>query len=318
MSKEFALGIDIGGTNTVYGAVSENGEILFEASTPTNHYPTPEELIDLIYQETIHKIDLLHCIGIGVGAPNGNHFTGNIEYAPNLQWKGIVPLAQLFEEKFKVKCKLTNDANAAAVGEMLFGRAKEMKNFVTITLGTGLGSGVIINGEIVYGQHGVAGEYGHIRVIPNGRTCGCERQGCLETYASSTGMVRSIKELDSSNKQYSSLLQGEKYDAKMIFHAADNGDLFAQEIIEYTAAILGSSLADFACFSDPEAFILFGGIAQAGDNFACLVKKHMEENMLKIYQNKVQVLTSDLHDKNAAVLGAAASMFLKHQKKAHL
>jgi glucokinase len=318
MSKEFALGIDIGGTNTVYGAVSENGEILFEASTPTTIYTTPEELINFIYKETIQKIDISNCVGIGVGAPNGNHFTGNIEYAPNLQWKGIIPLASLFEQKFDIKCKLTNDANAAAVGEMLFGCAKNLKNFVTITLGTGLGSGVIINGEIVYGQHGIAGEYGHIRVIPNGRMCGCERKGCLETYASSTGMVRSINELESPNKQNSKLLQVANCDAKMIFQIAEEGDLFAQEIIDYTAEILGSALADFTCFSDPQAYVLFGGIAQAGEKFSTLVKKHMEANVLKIYENKVEILTSKLHDKNAAVLGAAASMFLKHRKKAQL
>ena len=311
MAEHFALGIDIGGTNTAFGLVDKQGNVIIEKNIATTDFEKPEELVQEIYKELIktHSIDSI--IGIGIGAPNGNHFTGNIEYAPNLKWKGIIPLAQLFEDTFHKPAILTNDANAAALGEMLFGNAKDLKHFVTITLGTGVGSGVIIDGKLVYGEDGFAGEYGHIRVIPNGRLCGCGRKGCLETYASSTGVVRSITEIESENKIKSSLLKIEHPTAKNVFDEAKNGDLFANEIVNFTAQILGSALADFACFSNPKAYVLFGGIAQSGDEFAEKVKFHLEENALKIFQNKIEIRISALHGKNAAVLGSAASMFWK-------
>ena len=311
MSKQFALGIDIGGTNSAYGLVDNLGNIAYETSLPTTNFDQPEDLVLAIFND-LQQRDLIDSIvGISIGAPNGNHFTGNIEYAPNLKWKGIIPLAKLFQEKFNKPSQLTNDANAAAIGEKLFGSAKDLANFVTITLGTGLGSGIIIDNEIVYGEEGFAGEFGHIRVIPNGRICGCGRKGCLETYASSTGVKRSIQELDSVNKSSSILLNIEHPEAIDVFEAAKNGDLFSNEIIEFTAQILGSSLADFACFSNPKAYVLFGGIAQSGEKFAERVKFYLEESLLSIFKNKIEIRISSLHDKNAAILGAAATVFLK-------
>lgn len=311
MLKQYALGIDIGGTNSAYGLVDNLGNIAYETSLPTTNFDQPEDLVLAIFND-LQQRDLIDSIvGISIGAPNGNHFTGNIEYAPNLKWKGIIPLAKLFQEKFNKPSQLTNDANAAAIGEKLFGSAKDLANFVTITLGTGLGSGIIIDNEIVYGEEGFAGEFGHIRVIPNGRICGCGRKGCLETYASSTGVKRSIQELDSVNKSSSILLNIEHPEAIDIFEAGKNGDLFSNEIIEFTAQILGSSLADFACFSNPKAYVLFGGIAQSGEKFAERVKFYLEESLLSIFKNKIEIRISSLHDKNAAILGAAATVFLK-------
>ena len=311
MLKQYALGIDIGGTNSAYGLVDNIGNIAYEKSIPTTIFDQPEDLVLHIFND-LQKGDLIDSIiGISIGAPNGNHFTGNIEYAPNLKWKGIIPLAKLFQEKFNKPSQLTNDANAAAIGEKLFGNAKDLANFVTITLGTGLGSGIIIDNEIVYGEEGFAGEFGHIRVIPNGRICGCGRKGCIETYTSSTGVKRSIQELDSINKSSSILLRLEHPEAIDVFEAAKNGDLFSNEIIEFTAQILGSSLADFACFSNPKAYVLFGGIAQSGDKFAERVKFYLEESLLSIFKNKIEIRISSLHDKNAAILGAAATVFLK-------
>jgi glucokinase len=315
MTDHYALGIDIGGTSTEFGLVNKDGDILYEKDFPTKDFLEPQLLIDAIYTD-IEKAGYLDLIlGIGIGAPNGNYFTGNIEYAPNLCWKGIIPLSQLFEEKFHKPTLLTNDANAAAMGEMIFGNARDLKDFVTITLGTGVGSGVIVNGDLVYGHDGFAGEYGHIRVIPDGRLCGCTRKGCLETYCSSTGVVRSIKELDSENKQFSILQTIEEPSAKDVFELADKGDLFAQEIVAYTAQILGSALADYACFSSPKAYVLFGGIAQHKGDFAHKVKLALEENILIIYKDKIDIRISSLHDKNAAVLGTAAHLFWNTLKK---
>ncbi len=311
MLKQFALGIDIGGTNSAYGLVDNLGNIAYETSIPTTNFDQAEDLVLAIFNDLQQRDLIDSIIGISIGAPNGNHFTGNIEYAPNLKWKGIIPLAKLFQEKFNKPSQLTNDANAAAIGEKLFGNAKDLANFVTITLGTGLGSGIIIDNKIVYGEEGFAGEFGHIRVIPNGRICGCGRKGCLETYASSTGVKRSIQELDSINKSSSILLNIEHPEAIDVFEAAKNGDLFSNEIIEFTAQILGSSLADFACFSNPKAYVLFGGIAQSGEKFAERVKFYLEESLLSIFKNKIEIRISSLHDKNAAILGAAATVFLK-------
>ena len=315
MNNHYALGIDIGGTSTEYGLVTQDGEIVYERDVPTKDYPEPQQLIDAIHADLLKEGYIDTILGIGIGAPNGNYFTGHIEYAPNLLWKGIIPLAEMFEAKFHKPTILTNDANAAAMGEMIFGNARDLKDFVSITLGTGVGSGVVVNGEMVYGHDGFAGEYGHIRIIPNGRLCGCTRRGCLETYCSSTGVVRSIGELDSENKSISALLHMEKPSAKDVFDWADRGDLFAKEIVEFTATTLGSALADYACFSSPKAYVLFGGIAQHGGDFASRVKHYMEENLLIIFKNKIEIRISYLHDKNAAVLGSAAQLFWNTIKK---
>lgn len=315
MTDHYALGIDIGGTSTEFGLVTKDGEVLYENDFPTRNFEKPEFLIDAIYADLSKEGYLDKILGIGIGAPNGNYFTGHIEYAPNLIWKGIIPLAEMFEAKFHKPTLLTNDANAAAMGEMIFGNAKDLKDFVTITLGTGVGSGVIVNGELVYGHDGFAGEYGHIRIVPDGRQCACTRKGCLERYCSSTGVVVSITELDSENKSMSALMTIENPTAKDVFDWADKGDLFAKEIVDYTAKMLGSALADFACFSSPKAYVLFGGIAQHKGNFASLVKKYMEENILIIYKDKIDIRVSSLHDKNAAVLGTAAHLFWNAIKK---
>lgn len=306
---KLALGIDIGGTNTVFGIVNDKGEIIYEQSVSTKDYTRPESLADLIFKVLEKNSYHERLIGIGIGAPNGNYYTGNIEFAPNLHWKGIIPIAKIFTEKFNRKTILTNDANAAAVGEMLFGAAIGLKNFVTITLGTGLGSGVVIDGKVVYGEDGLAGEYGHIRVVENGRLCGCGRRGCLETYASATGVVRSINELESENRNNSVLVKMVNPTSKDVADAAVSGDEFARDILDYTAKILGNALADFLCFSNPKAYILFGGCAQTGKPFSDKVKSYMELAALKIYQNKVEVRISELQDRNAAVLGTAAIIF---------
>jgi glucokinase len=309
------LGIDIGGTTTAFGIVGENGEVSFASNLPTKSFHSPEILVERIYQELSENNLLSEINGIGIGAPNGNFFSGNIEFAPNLKWEGVIPLVKLFEDKFKIKTCLTNDANAAAIGEMIFGVAKNMKDFISITLGTGVGSGIISNGKLIYGHDGFAGELGHIKVKDNGRLCGCGRYGCLEMYCSSTGVVRTFFELNSLNKNISSLQCEEKISAKSIFEHAQKGDVFANEIIDFTAQILGESLANFVCYTSPEAFILFGGYAQNESNFCKLVKHYMEENLLKIYKNKIKVLKSGLHDKNAAVLGAAALIMEKYNEK---
>jgi glucokinase len=315
MIEHVALGIDIGGTNTAYGLVNRQGEVLFEESVTTTDYPDPEDLVDKIYSDVKKNGFLDNLLGLGVGAPNGNAFTGNIEFAPNLKWKGVIPIAELFEQKFHRPALLANDANAAAIGEHLFGNAKDLNDFVLITLGTGLGSGIFINGELIVGSQGFAGEYGHIRVVHNGRKCGCGRNGCLETYVSSTGVVRSVEELDSVNKAHSALNGMAGVTAKEVFRVASSGDQFACEIVEYTAEMLGVALADFAAFSNPKAYILFGGLAQSGAYFSEKVKKHMEANLLQIYQGHIEIRNSALHDMNAAVLGTAASMFWKAIKK---
>ncbi len=306
MSKELALGIDIGGTNSAYGLSNAKGELTYESSIATKSCSNAQDLVDKIYQDIREKGYLDSVIGIGIGAPNGNYFSGTIEFAPNLSWKGIIPLADMFSEKFKVDAILTNDANAAAIGEHIYGNAKDLRDFVTITLGTGLGSGVVVDGNLIYGHDGFAGEYGHIRVIHEGRQCGCGRKGCLETYASATGVVRSITELDSKHKHYSKLNEIDSPKATDVFRLADEGDEFAMEIIDYTAMVLGQSLADYACFTSPKAYVLFGGIAQSGEPFAQKVKQHMEEGILNIYKDKIEIRISSLHNKNAAVLGASS------------
>ena len=315
MIEHVALGIDIGGTNTAFGLVNRNGEVLFEESISTTAYEKPELLVDNIFNVVNKEGFTNKLLGIGIGAPNGNAFTGNIEFAPNLLWKGIVPIAEMFEQRFHRPALLANDANAAAIGEHLFGNARDLNDFVLITLGTGLGSGIFVNGELLLGHQGLAGEYGHIRVKENGRSCKCGRKGCLETYVSSTGIVRSFNESDSALKSASSLALLNNVNAKTIFQEANNGDSFALELVDYTAEILGSALADFAAFSNPKAYVLFGGLAQSGTFFSDKVKAYMEANILKIYENDIEIRISSLHDKNAAVMGTAASMFWKAIKK---
>lgn len=315
MIEHVALGVDIGGTTTAFGVVNRKGEVLFERVLNTRDYSDPKDLV-LEILKTIEENGFLDkLLGIGIGAPNGNVFTGNIEFAPNLLWNGVVPISDMFEQTFHRPALVENDANAAAIGEHLFGNAQDLSDFVLITLGTGLGSGIFIDDKLVIGSQGFAGEYGHIVVVPQGRMCGCGRKGCLETYASSTGVVRSANEINSPNKSSSSIWNEKELSAKNIFKEAIKGDAFANEIVSYTATILGEALANFAAFSNPKAYVLFGGIAQSNDFFTEKVKIAMEASALKIYQNHIEIRTSALHDRNAAVLGTAASLFWKAIKK---
>jgi len=310
--KPYVVGMDIGGTNTVFGIVDANGNVISQDSIKTKAYPEITDYVNAIGERLGKLIDAVGGVekiqGMGVGAPNGNYYSGNIEFAPNLAWKGVVPLAKLLSERLGVPCKLTNDANAAAIGEMTYGAAKGMKHFIMITLGTGVGSGIVIDGKMVYGHDGFAGELGHIIAVPDGRLCGCGRKGCLEAYCSATGIVRTAKSMLDSTETPSTLrnIPSEELTSKDIFDSAMGGDALAKEIFQKTGELLGKALANFTVFSSPEAFIIFGGLAKAGELIFKPVREAMEANMLKIFQNKVKVLPSQLKDADAAVLGASA------------
>lgn len=313
MDKPYVIGMDMGGTNTVFGIVDARGTVISKSAIKTGTHTDVNLYINDIYTELSKLIEAAGGIdkikGIGVGAPNGNYYTGNIEYAPNLPWKGVIPFANLMADKFGVPAALTNDANAAAVGEMTYGAARGMKNFIMITLGTGVGSGIVIDGKVVYGHDGFAGELGHVTAIRNnGRLCGCSKTGCLETYASATGVARSAREiLESSTKD--SLLRNIPVDSitsKDVFDAAMEGDEVAKEIFNFTGKILGECLADFVAFSAPEAIVLFGGLTKSGDLILDPIKENMEKNLLPIWRGKVKVLFSELKEADAAVLGASA------------
>jgi Transcriptional regulator/sugar kinase len=314
MEKPYVVGMDMGGTNTVFGIVDARGNVVSKSAIKTAAHPNDVNLyVDDIYNELIKLIDKVGGIdkikGIGVGAPNGNFYTGNIEFAPNLPWRGIIPFSKLMSEKFGVPAALTNDANAAAVGEMTYGAARGMKNFIMITLGTGVGSGLIIDGKLVYGHDGFAGELGHAIVVrTNGRLCGCGRTGCLEAYASATGVARSAREILETSTQASLLrnIPVESITSKDVYDAAVEGDKVALEIFEYTGKILGESFANFVTFSAPEAIILFGGLTKSGDFILKPILEHMEKNMLQIWKGKVKVLFSELKEADAAILGASA------------
>ena len=312
MEKPYTVGIDIGGTNTVFGVVDARANILSHDSIKTKDYPDIHTYVNTLAERLMVLIDAAGGIdtikGIGVGAPNGNYYTGQIEQAPNLPWKGIVPLAQLLKDRLGVPVVLTNDANAAALGEMTYGVARGMKNFIMVTLGTGLGSGFVVNGELVYGHDGFAGELGHVIVRPGGRLCGCGRHGCLETYCSATGIVRTVHEVLSSSDEPSLLrnIAPEKVTSKDIYDAAEQGDKLALEIFRFTGTILGEAFANFIAFSSPEAIVLFGGLAKAGHYIIDPICEAMEANVMPIYKGKTRLLVSELKDSDAAVLGASA------------
>lgn len=312
MKNQYAIGIDMGGTNTVFGIVDNDGHVLSKGSIKTGTHDDINLYIDELYTELSKLIDTVgkeNIKGIGVGAPNGNYYTGDILYAPNLPWKGEIHFAQLMNEKFGIPTALTNDANAAAVGEMTYGAARGMKDFIMITLGTGVGSGIVINGKVVYGHDGFAGELGHlIAVREGGRLCGCGRKGCLEAYASATGVARTAQEIMMKTTKPSLLHNTplDKITSKDVFDAAISGDEVAKEIFNYTGKILGECFSDFVTFSAPEAIILFGGLSKAGDLILNPIVEHMEKNMLNIWKEKVKVLFSDLKEADAAVLGASA------------
>lgn len=310
---DYAIGIDIGGTNTKFGIVDHRGDILYRGVIATNKNDTVEPYLDelaLALEPAIQEVGGIKVIkGIGIGAPNGNFYTGTIEYAPNLPWKGIIPLAKLVQEKFGVPAALTNDANAAAVGEMMYGSAKGMKDFIMITLGTGVGSGIVANGQLILGHDGFAGELGHTIIVPGGRLhWSTGHKGSLEAYASATGVVMTAIEFIEQRKE-DSLLRAyakEEIDSRIVFDCAMKGDAIAKDVYAFTGKILGEALANFVMFSSPEAIILFGGLTKAGDLIMKPTREHMEKNLLPIFQNKVKLIFSELREADAAILGASA------------
>jgi len=312
----YIAGVDIGGTGTKFGIVDNLGNVLSSDTMSTRGHADIHAYINELYDKLMILIDKVGGVGrikgIGVGAPNGNIYTGTIEYAPNLPWKGIIPLAKLIQDKFKLPVKLTNDANAAAVGEMTYGAAKGMKNFILIALGTGVGSGIVANGELIYGHDGMAGELGHTIIIPDGRIHpGTGKKGSLESYASATGVATSAVEILNTTDRPSTLrnIPIDKIDSKAVFEAATAGDEVAKEVFEYTGRILGISLANFVMFSSPEAIILFGGLTKAGDLILKPTREHMEANLIEVFQNKIKILLSHLKESDAAILGASALMW---------
>ena len=313
MSKPYVVGIDIGGTNTVFGIVDARGTIIASGSIKTNKFNEVEDYVNELHTELFRLLEQNNAtdkiMGIGVGAPNGNYFNGTIEFAPNLPWRGVIPLAQMLTDRFGIPVSLTNDANAAAIGEMTYGAARGLKDFIMITLGTGVGSGIVVNGQLVYGHDGFAGELGHVIVRPNnGRLCGCGRTGCLEAYTSATGVARTAREFLEVRTDPSSLRQIPIQDitSKDVYDAAITGDKLALEIFDYTGKILGEAFANFIAFSSPKAIILFGGLAKAGDLILKPIKEAMDRNTLNIYKGKVKIMFSELKESDAAVLGASA------------
>lgn len=311
MSKlQVTLGIDVGGTNTVFGLVDKIGQCFYREKIPTNATEPAEKLFERLFEhfnQTIKNLNDYEILGVGVGAPNANYYTGMVEQAPNLNW-GNVNLVELVKKYFDIPVAITNDANAAALGEMLFGNAKGMKNFIEITLGTGLGSGVVVDGKLVYGHDGFAGEFGHTTIKKKGRMCGCGRQGCLEAYVSASGIVRSAFELLLESNADSVLRKIAYNDltSKIICDAAKAGDEIAIQTYEYTGRLLGEALTNAVALLSPEAIIFFGGITNAGELLFNPIKEHMERNMLNIFKNKVKILPSGLPEGDAAILGASA------------
>lgn len=312
-SKPYVIGIDMGGTNTVFGIVDARGVVLASNSIKTRKHANINDYIDELYEETMRLVKQLDAeskiFGIGVGAPNANYFTGMIEDGVNLPWPTPIPFAQMLSDKFGIPVAITNDANAAAIGEMTYGVARGIRDFIMITLGTGVGSGIVINGQLVYGHDGFAGELGHVIVKRNnGRLCGCGRTGCLEAYCSATGVARTAREF-LELREDPSLLRNmpiEDITSKDVYDAAMAGDKLAQKVFEYTGNILGEALADFTVFSAPEAFVLFGGLAKSGELLLKPLRESMERNMLSIWKGKVKILSSELKEADAAVLGASA------------
>lgn len=315
--QKLAIGIDIGGTSVKYGVVHENGEVKLKESFPTKEFEDIDQFINYLSERINHSSAGLNSdytiTGIGIGAPNGNYYRGTIEHAPNLKWKGIIPLADLLSKKVNLPVYLTNDANAAAVGEKTYGGAKNMKNFIMITLGTGLGSGFVANGKLILGHDGFAGEFGHTTVFHDGRECGCGKKGCLETYVSATGLKRTVVKLLSKAKT-DSVLRDYSYNnitSEQIYKAAMNGDQLAIDAFDFTGKILGMKLADAISIVGPEAIFLFGGLANAGKLIFEPTKKYMEEYNFPVYKNKVRLLSSLLPENDAAILGAAALVWDK-------
>ncbi len=310
--QKLAIGIDIGGTNVSFGIVNQTGNVFYKESFPIKDFITIHDFIDYLsikINSSYKELDIEFKIkGIGIGAPNGNYYSGTIEYAPNLAWKGIIPLASLLNKKIGIPVFLTNDANAAAMGEMIYGNAKGLKDFIMITLGTGLGSGFVANGELILGHDGFAGELGHAIFDPNGRMCGCGRKGCLEQYASAPGIVKTVIEFLANSTESSILrdIPSEELSSEQIYNAATKKDSIALKAFDYTGYVLGIMLANAVSVTSPEVIFLFGGLANAGELIFKPTKKYMEENILDVYQNKIELKSSALPENDAAILGAAA------------
>lgn len=313
MEKPYVLGLDMGGTNSVLGVVDARGRVLARTSIKTKDYPNINDYVDALYEQAQHIIEPLGGFeilrGIGAGVPNGNYYTGMIENAMNLPWQ-TVPFAHFMSERFGLPCRLTNDANAAAMGEMTYGAARGMKNFIMITLGTGVGSGIVIDGKVVYGHDGFAGELGHTCAVrgENARPCNCGKKGCLEAYASATGVARTAREILASTDKPTRLrsMKAEDITSYDVFMAAEAGDEVAKEIFDFTGTVLGQQMADFVAFSAPEAIILFGGLTKSGHWIMDPIVKAMNDNVLPLWRNKVKVIFSDLKEADAAILGASA------------
>lgn len=310
--KPYVLGIDIGGTNTVFGIVDARGNVIASSSIKTGKHAEFNNYLEELYTEASHLIEANDAVdkiqGIGIGAPNANYYTGEINNAANLPWKDV-KLAQLVSEKFGIPVAVTNDANAAALGEMTYGAARGLKDFIMITLGTGVGSGIVINGQVVYGHDGLAGELGHVIIKRNnGRLCGCGRTGCLEAYCSATGVARSAREFLEIRTEPSLLrnIPVEEITSKDVFDAANKGDQIAKDIFNYTGTLLGEAMADMTVFSSPEAFILFGGLSKSGELLMKPLREAMDRNMLSVFKGKPKIILSELKEADAAVLGASA------------
>ncbi|MBR5640300.1 MAG: ROK family protein [Muribaculaceae bacterium] len=313
MAKPFVIGIDMGGTNTAFGIVDARGTVIASSSIKTGKHSKIEDYIDELYTE-INRIIVANDAegkinGIGIGAPNANYFTGVIEDGVNLPWPTPIPLADLITKKFGIPCVITNDANAAAIGEMTYGAARGLKDFIMITLGTGVGSGIVVNGQMVYGHDGFAGELGHVIMKRNnGRVCGCGRTGCLEAYCSATGVARTAREFLEIRDEESLLRDYdiESITSKDVYDCAVKGDKLAIDIFNYTGTILGEALADFVTFSSPEAFVIFGGLTKSGDYIMNPIREAFDKNIMKVFKGKVKILISELKESDAAVLGASA------------
>lgn len=311
--KNRVIGVDIGGTGTKIGVVDARGRILArDESIATNSYATFAEYISAVgnaIEQLINITDSKNKIrGIGVGAPDSNFYTGNIEHAFNLPWKGVLHLSRMLSQCTNIPVRVTNDANAAAIGEMTYGTAKGMKNFIVITLGTGVGSGIVINGEVVYGSDGFAGELGHVTMVrgDGGRVCGCGRKGCLEAYCSATGVARTAKEMLAQMNTPSLLREIKEISSKDVYDAALKGDKIALAVFDFTGKMLGEAIADFIAFSSPEAIILFGGLSRAGNLLLDPIKQSVDKNVLHMFKGKTKIMLSQLPDSDAAILGASA------------
>lgn len=318
--KEYVIGIDIGGTFTKCGFVDREGSCFAECVTPTDVYDNVDDYLNNLVSELKKAEKQLEgpykIIGVGIGAPNGNYHNGTIENATNLKWKGVIRFADMMNKHYNVPVKLTNDANAAALGEMVYGGAKGMNDFIMITLGTGLGSGIVVNGDLVYGHDGFAGELGHVNVVENGRKCGCGNLGCLETYVSAPGIKRTVFELLALNSDGSELSNYtfNELDSEMIYNAAKKNDPVALKAFDITGKILGRKLADSVAHTSPQAVFLFGGLSKSGDFIFKPTKKYMEEAVMGTFRNKVKILPSQLTDKNAAVMGSSALIWKELDK----